>query len=68
MSVEESAFDKGDVEKVLQRYDQKKTYFIRSECRVWLKGSPWICRLSGWRGGEGVVVDLAVDKDLAKCQ
>ena len=30
MGVESSSFDKGDIEEVLQRYDQKKTYYIRS--------------------------------------
>ena len=29
MGVEENTFDRGDVEEVLQRYDQKKTYYIR---------------------------------------
>ena len=31
MGVEENDFDGGEVEEVLQRYDQKKTYYIRSE-------------------------------------
>ena len=29
MGVEENSFDREEVEEVLQRYDQKKTYYIR---------------------------------------
>jgi hypothetical protein len=29
MGVEENTFERGEVEEVLQRYDQKKTYYIR---------------------------------------
>lgn len=29
IGVEENTFDRGEVEEVLQRYDQKMTYYIR---------------------------------------
>lgn len=42
MGVEENTFDRGEgkaeVEEVLQRYDQKKTYYIRS-VGVYVKGN-----------------------------
>lgn len=36
MGVEENDFEGGEVEEVLQRYDQKKTYYIRSEFLIFI--------------------------------